>query len=569
MKLKKRQAKSNISDAVSRSLPWPLLFGAKYLQVNFLETLLGTLLALTAQIAFIASFLLPLKIVMLMASDGTPRFLRLLPISMEKDQLIIMLATFSIAAYIFYQFANKIIDKVTTRGAAKLESRNRKLVLFEGQHDLIRKSYRNYVEIAGNICFCLLAALPLFFLYPEVFYVVLAVLLTTTLVIITLWISIPGNREAILSSMPATLNTSSTAGFFFIFATIILDYAFFTLPNSILTILLSMILGRQILNQAQQAANKFLFLNRNQQRLTALLFHNQALSNPAPKNHQIYQFLQPEHEVQVQLKEFLRELDDTMDNREGLKWIDSGLNNIFFFTTRSKVTNASFLVKVFNKNKTQEARHEETLLSSTPSELPSPPLIETTVISGFHIHVLDITGLNFTQPAPEHEKSFRLSLAEVKVPPSLWSSYRRSKKLIWDRINQDTLKHLKLALPDQDAVAQFEDNLPLIRKTVKLLPIKISLPKNQQNFLIGNSNQNQVVCAHWGKWCIEPIGHGWNKVLGLSSENDKSAEAIGLAINLFKIENSLEKQCFNNALSLMSDTNELLKKTTDLSIVQE
>ncbi|MCG7199140.1 hypothetical protein MD273_05285 [Marinobacter pelagius] len=567
MKQKKRQAKPNISKAVSRSLPWPLLFGAKYLQVNFVETLLGTVLALTAQIAFIASFLLPLKIVMLMASNGTPRFLRLLPISMEKDQLIITLATFSIAAYVFYQFANKIIDKVTTRGAEKLESRNRKLVLFEGQHDLIRKAYRSYVEIAGNICFCLLAALPLFFLYPEVFYVVLTVLFSTTLLIITLWISMPGNREAILSRMPATINTSSTAGFFFIFATIILDYAFFTLPESILTILLSMILGRQILNQAQQAANKFLFINRNRQRLTALLFHNQALANSPSKNHQIYQFLQPEHEVRVQLKECIKELDETVDTQEGLKWIDSGLNNIFFFTTQSKVTNTCFLVKVFNKNKTQEARHEETLLKSAPSKLPSPPLITTTVINEFHVHVLDITGLNFTDPTPDHDKNFRLSLAEVKVPPSLWSSYNRSKKLIWDRINEDTLKHLKLAFPDQEAVSQFENNLPLLRKTVKRLPIKISLPKNQQNLMVGTSRE--VICAHWGKWCIEPIGHGWNKVLGSSADNDNSAKAIALVINLFKIENSLEKQCFNNALNLISDTNELLKETIALPAVQE
>jgi hypothetical protein len=175
-------------------------------------------------------------------------------------------------------------------------------------------------------------------------------------------------------------------------------------------------------------------------------------------------------------------------------------------------SNRSYLIKLFNKQINIKALHEASLLTEPVSRLPAPPLLNTTLVNGYHCHVFDVTEYHFqeTHIQPKDIQSLRSRLLEVEVPDLLEDTYSLSKKFLWERIDSSFFERLKLIATENelDTINHIQNNYSHIKRVLKNLPLTISIPIKKHLVML-NSDRNAVT-PHWADWSIEPSGYGWN-----------------------------------------------------------
>lgn len=546
------------------SLPWPLLLSAKFVQVNLIGTVLAAVLALLGQIAVIGAFILPLKIVMLIGGDGIPEFLPVFMESLDKEVVVSALAGLSVASYIFYQLSAKAIEVISLSGVAQIEKRTQKLYLFEGQRELTQRSYTKYIDAVASFSYILLGTALLAIIYPEI--AVTFVSYVTLCVTGSLLIFFKNNEihEENITYIQKHIPTLVGVGFFLIFLWILVDYIFLTMPSNFLVLLVSIVLGRQLLSQTAVAINSLVFLSNHKIKLKAILLHGEVLQPSAKKSDSFWEFLEPGSAPNKQLQVALMDLSGAFKDSLNLEWRDSALPGIAFLNATADRDGKVYLVKVFARNKLAEALHEAALLLERPESLPSPKLLATHVILGHHLHIFDLTGYSsFSKiPKPSEHNSLVLSVSNSKVGDALVSRYTRSHQMLWDRLDESLVKKIVLTSPGRDIAKEFLSKLPSIKETLRCQPLCLYNPQ-VGNPLLWATKSESVVLLHWGKWSLEPYGAGLSLNYGrkesgldvLSEASDSSLKSTGerknviLSATIYKVSQQLMTHQFNKAIT--------------------
>jgi hypothetical protein len=547
------------------SLPWPLLVGAKFIQIHPLGTPSAVVLSLLGQIAMIGAFLLPIKIIMLMAGDGIPGVLPASVADLDKKVIISGLAGLSFISYLFYQASTRIIDAIAASGVRRIEKRTQKLHLFEGQHELTKKSYTRYIDTVASFSFVFFGTLLLLFFYPEIAITFLAY---TTICTASVVLILKQKKEISpedISVLQQKIPTLTGAGFFLIFLWIMIDYIFFTIPNNFLILLIAAILGRQLLSQAAVAANSLIFLHNQKQKLQAILFHRETLQPTTNKISSFWAFLEPDSVQQKELQELLETLSNAPTNSNAslewsasLEWRDSGLPGIAFLNATNNNDGQSFLIKIFDRNKSVEALHEAALLLDQPDLLPSPKLVATQLISGHHIHIFDLTEKPPSPYTPNQAEkdALILKISEVKISDALMSRYTRSHQMLWETLNQELIHKILLAHPRGHVTDELESGLKAIQETLKNQPITLFNPQINNLNLWVKGEQGSLL-LHWGSWSLEPYGSGLseNHLKKINSEEGKSAQSKGLSTSAtaYQMIQGAKRNQFKGAIAMIKE----------------
>src|SRR5690606_7120506 len=229
------------------------------------------------------------------------------------------------------------------------------------------------------------------------------------------------------------------------------------------------------------------------------------------------------------------------------------------------------LIKVFDKQKSAEARHEAALLLQSPDELPSPKLLSVSVINGHHVHLFDFH--NYSEDVAGRPgaltKSFEIRLLHAKPPESLAEQYERSKVMLWNRVDHSLLARLRvIATPKEEQILnEFESRLPIYRTVLKSLPPVIANPARNPKLYV-RDRDGHLASIHWGKWTLEPFASGMQVTDGTPAPDqdyleslqqqapDKvkiSLPAVSLAFNFGRIEAHASRQCYRSAIQAMAD----------------
>lgn len=443
-----------------------------------------------------------------MASDGMPSFMPSIAANVDKKTLVSVLASLSIASFAFYHLTNKAIQAIAKSGASRIEKRNQKLHLFEGQEELTRNSYTRYIDTVASINFIILGLLVLLLLYPEVALIYVSY-------IFFCFIGTTARRkikkidaDTLFSSIQRNLPSITGIGFFLIFFWVLIDYIFVSIPESFITLLISIILARQLLSKTSAIINSIFFFARQKQKLKALLFHGATLEPSFKSQKTIWDFLDSTTTSYQQLQELIKPILNSPSKMIEMTWTDSGLPGVGFVKAYSSDSEKTFLIKLFDKKKTADARHEASLLLDPPDKLPSPSLAINTAMCGLTIHIMDITGYVF--PLGDSIRPFKdevaLKISEATVPRTLLSRYVRSHRMLWDQL--EDLEHQKLESLSKDINIKqhLSTMLPKIRGELKGLPLRIYNPQLANANIYAQSPTGEIEILHWAKWVIEPLG---------------------------------------------------------------
>lgn len=564
-------------------LRWSLSLGAKFYRVVPVLTLIIVFLTIVAQISSLLSFFLPLKIVILLGSEGMPRYFPAAFAQFDRDWLIGGLSAATVGFFLLSLLANKLIEHSTSVGAVKLLGKSHKMVLFENQDDVAANGYKRYSSALAGGVFIVLALGALGWFYPSMASLIGVYIIVTFLLLLSLHQAYEGFREYLDKSLAAALDLTANLGFFVVFAYLVVEFIFLSPPGFIIAII-SILVSRQIFGRATALVNAIAGLARQRPKLDALFFHGKVFVSQEPQTGKknLWNLLTPESR-NVWISSVLKEasVHSKASNELNVAWLESSQPNMpNLLVSYSEQPDAQYLLKLFDSNRKSFAQHEATLATEKPAGLPMPKLILATEVDRFPCQVYELLPGKLLKPKEVIPKlpALEAQLFSLDLPANLVNRYLRSRPVLGDRLSKVLLERLYVAAAGHDdtvRVAEVVERLPEIRAQLQALPLILINPKVKPSVWMKHEDESFDV-LNWDNWSLEPLGAGWfsaGKNMDLlfehlrmeAKENGKlkeiQPELAHLSALVSELERLVTKQSLLAALGLLPC---ILNKLNDL-----
>ncbi|WP_019583471.1 hypothetical protein [Thioalkalivibrio sp. ALE16] len=510
------------------SLKWSSRLGAKFFWAVPAATSTVVAATLVSQIALLLAFFLPLKVIILLGSDGIPRYFPPAFERVDRDALIIWLTIATIAFYLLYLLAERVIAWGAERGATRLLARSRKMVLFEGQDQVASRSYKRYAAALAGGVFVLLAILLLLWLYPAVGWlmVIYAALAGGSLVALLLLSS--AMREKVQASLASWTAVMAAVGFMLAFGYLVVDFLYRD-PPGLIPAIIALLLSRQGFNRLGALVPSLNDLYQQRSKLDALFFHRAAYHPPTVlQGASVMDLLFPEERAQW-IPRVLHDLAEESSTADVVvRWQELMVSGVF--ALRCEVAGGgTYLVKLFEDKSMGQARHEAALLSAAPRGLPAPGWVGATSVRGYRCHVLKLDdGQGSTAQNPQSLLlDVRTRLLQLLPGKAMVAQYGRSRARLWQRMDAPLLDSLRIATDgcSEEHLRALVERLPEWQEHLRNAPMVFHNPDLKPATVIATQD-GAGVALHWGRWAMEPAGVGWPASSKGSEDLKHAAEVI-------------------------------------------
>ncbi len=497
-----------------RSVPWWIRLVGKVMVVAPRVTFAIVIFNLIAQIALLLSFLLPLKVVMLLgAGDGLGFFPEWLLFS-GREGLVLLLSSLAALSYVVHYSCTRIVDNLLVSGVGVLLESTSKIDLFENQEDIAFKAYFQCTDSLARAVFFALAFLVISLLYADVAVVLASFLVPAS---IYFWFAWRTSRVPLVwegKNFPKLVGLYGTVTFFAVFIFVVCDFLWLRPPEFIYAIV-AIILSRQLVAQASGGVVNVSQLVKSRARLGALFFHDVVFQPSEPKASNGVWGLISDVRTFDWLSDVFNEIDCDIDvSTAGVRWLQGGVRGVLFLHFYNASSRRQFFVKLFDSNKGSGARHEASLLDSSCLSgcAPWPQLEYAGLVDGFRCNVLSVQSID-SRPGgndfKNREKEFWFNLLCSPPPGKLIDRYRRSKPMLWARLHEGVLDrlHLIAAPEEREILGWCYANWNKILSCLRSLPLVFYNPVVNAEVLVDAAGGARHI--HWGQWSLEPVGAGW------------------------------------------------------------
>lgn len=546
---------------VFSTLRWSVSLGAKFFRVVPFYTFIIVMLTLVAQLSTVLSSFLPLKVIILLGSEGMPRYFPSSFQAIGRDTLIVLLSVATVCFFLLTLLANKLIDLATARASEMLLTKSHKLTLFENQDQVAANGYQKYSSALSGLVFVGLTLLGVGYFYPSMSLAVIGYCVSVFILVLGFAHFISGFKEYLEIKISFFVSLVTNLGFFFVFAYLVLEFVLWT-PPGFIVVIVSLLLSRQIFSRVNGFVVGVYGLSKQKQKLDVLFFHGkQLIPSASTSNHKsIWGLLHPEVR-NAWLLRLLAEIDRPIARTDAIKatWMDSSQPDIPHLQVSSESTDRVFLVKLYEKNRTALAKHEASLLLDPPKGLPAPRLLLVTELEKLACHVYELqSGMLLTKKDTRHAvKPLRYHLALLSPPVGLKNRYLRSKPMVAERLTANFLERIKVAAKDQHhlmIVDQFLTTIPELKSRLDKLPLALVNPELPRS-LWSEQEISSPLSMNWEKWSLEPLGCGVppNQIdeflVYIASENSEKKyyvkldpDSVRLAASALELERLINKQ---------------------------
>lgn len=489
---------------------WCLSLGAKFTQVVPKRTAFIVVCTLVSQISTLLASLLPLKVIIMLGSDSVPRYFPGFLLELDRNVILALLASSAIGFFILHQLAEVAIRVFTASGSRVLLSKSHKMELFNNQQDIAESAYQRFSRALAGGVFVAIAGSAMLWFYPKMALFISAYVL---LCFLYLYFAIKYNdklKDSIQTYLPKQVSFFSSIAVFVAFAALVLDFMFFT-PPSVIIAIISFLLSRQLLTRLAGFINDFYSLSLQRVRLDAIFFHGKVLLPQHNKGQQkFWEILQAEQRAEW-LPALLQEFIEDVKEIESCEWHQLAANGIAAF--KVSVNGKSYLVKIYDTNRTTQAKHEATLMAAEVAGLPALQWVGASQILTFHclLYSMPEGVVVERKEFKEQSDAFRTCLLGLELPRDLVDLYTRSKPQLDQRLDSELLERMALAATTAEQLQQLSaitEALPEILSLLRRLPLTMV----SGNIVYPNLwlvNDDISLLTHWGNWSLEPVGSDW------------------------------------------------------------
>lgn len=552
------------------ALKWAFSVGHKFFRVAPGVTLTVVTSTLVSQFSILLAFLLPLKILMLLGANGIPRYFPSFFSGVDREFLVVLLSFLAVVFYLVHIAAERVIYRCSAHGSNLLLEKSKKISLFENQEDVAGKAYQRYSRSLAASVFILLVAIVMACLFPELllfifFYAIVSIFACSFLY------SLGGKfKKSLDENTVQTVSVVTNLGFLLSFGFMVVCFITGN-PPSILVAIVSIITIRQGFSRLLGFVSDIKGLYGQRLKINALFFHGHVLVHEVKRHEADFWALLQSPRREVWVREVIERVCSRTVSKVELSWWQMGVPDVAAFYVKcfffNSLEEAEFFIKLYNNNKNSLARHEATLLTSNES-LPSLPLLSVEKVGSMNCHVFEwISGrkapLNKVKSA-----GFNLleELIEKRPDKELASQFKRSKPLLWQRVDDRMVDHLCIisemaGSAQEKSMKEFREKTDFVRERLRSLPLVFVNPDKKAGSLL--ETEKGYLMLNWGRWSLEPLGFGWpsqpNQIqrlvrcLNESRQNNSflrevSAENVKIAALVSSMEKAYLRQDFLTAV---------------------
>lgn len=559
-------------------IKWLYSIGKKFLKNVPKNTSIVIFFHLISDISILIAFLLPIKIILLLGSQNIPKYFPDLLKSLDKEQLVFLLTFISILFYILFVVSSHIILKYTKKGSKNLLHKSDKIALFDNQDLLAFQAFQRYTRVVASIIFIILSLSFIGYFYLEI-----SLILSIYIIIIWLFFSLlfeyfHNTYQQIVININNMLKFISAIAFLLVFIFIIIDFLYID-NKSIIIALISLILSRQITSHFTKIIMDINYLYTNIATINALFYHAHTLSSTTFNKNKTFWNLCKEEQREEWINDiFYNNLKIPSTYKVKSSWYDIEHHDILGFEVviynEKDVIQDCFLLKVFNKNRLKMAINERSIIFSIKN-LPSLELVNFSKLGELECHIFRSNGLHKIDQRETSTKMIEIkkTLMSLIIPNEFLEKYKRSHSLIWQRLDQNLITQLNLAVDNKNLIKEFEAYLPIIEEVLSNLPLGLTNNLTYSYNLISD-HTDQPLLLNWGIYNIETIGSGWKidkknmKILketivelqeSCSKFENVKIKDVKLAAFVYELERLYKKQLYAQAIDIIPNIIRLVK----------
>lgn len=500
------------------------------------------------QISSVLSVLLPLKVILLVGSDGVPVYFSFFITPQTKSYWVAILAIATIALFGLAQYLEQVVNRNATKGAQYLRNSANQAPIGANEDELATTTYQRVTDTCAKITFSALSLVVGLLILPHLFIATIVIILFQ-LGLISRSID-PSSQGAVGRSgrylreeTNHAVKLLKTINFFSVFILLLLSFLF--LPNvNRLAALASIIISRQLFNGLGDFALNATKLAGDRERIDALLFRESRFAGTsasrgaalsayfsAPKRLNRVKQLTDVRSGAQSHQDFghLCSLDRVTESL----WIDPGGYCWAIFDLYGPGGtldgNRLFREYVYDGNLRGLEQHDFLLQYLDCEALRCLRPVGQYTDGAFIGRIVEYGDLR-----PVAGRSWTLArqallshLWNLPIPDSLFSSFVAVHLQLHERIDDAFLDDLRLAA-DEDwawsAYQRFGHMIPDMRDRVSRLPVfLLNYRLTPGNVLTTSSDEARLVA--WNYWGLEPIGAGFQPGLDGASLLVTAAEA--------------------------------------------
>ena len=510
----------NLFAETKATLRWAFQILGQFMRVVPGVTLAVVVYLTVARITRLLAFLLPLKVVLLAGSDGMPRFFRAF---LSPEQRTIGIAVLSAAAIVSYGltlFLEARSKRLSDSGGADLLSAAGVMSVVANQREEIQNIYVRVTQVVSAALFVIagtlvLAALDLL-LAGYLFGLILCFYFLTAWALDGVT-PLKRNRIAALIDRRFASYLGVLSSIAFLSGFLVILYPFLTEGGgNVLVAIICIIVMRQTTGALTGAIKDIVGLVQKRQLVDTLVF-------PDRQFHQVEGGEQRTLRVLFGRQDRERLVADALAGlcRPGqavqVEWLDPPLRGTAEFAIAlrgGEEPDRHFRQRVFPPRLGRMVENEDLLFRHIAREAVRAAPVATRFAHGEHECIVYEAGTGAAPAAAALSAAhgdFIATLWSVEPPPALVRVYSASHKAMQDRLTDDLVARMDVAV-DSDAAAEvlerLRDALPAIREVLAGLPLALINPAFTRAQTVLGSDGVIRVLGGWGDWTLEPMGAG-------------------------------------------------------------
>ncbi len=476
---------------------------------------LAILLFLASQLLQVLAFFLPLKVLILIGSEGVPSYLHSYVTNETKSQFIVALAIGALICYLLYALCDYAVILLGKQISEKIRTKAQKISLIANLESLANDLIIRLIK-SGSTYFMVFAGFVLGFLIEWRLFALLVIVLITEYWILSLkWqkYSMPEHsalKERFLRNRNTIFTIVSSINFFIGFCGLFFLVYQEEISNLIIAILLILLI-RQISQRILLAVNDGIFLFTNKENVMAIFYSQGIIENKIGHHQKSFEYLISQTNIKRTFNDQLQYMEIDL-SEASLEWVDITQPQVALFKmgAKSLKNNTQLWLKTYGGNKKSDFEKEQEFLSSV---LNSGVKQASVLLSGeTHglFYILFETPLLNEIPEKEFKhckEPLFLNLWKLKPTASFNSRICRSIPSLCERLTSKKLESLTVAVGNafenetlEKTIKQFEDILYHLKQVPKSLVNKDLSLLNARRTPEGN-----IILLNWHKVTLEPI----------------------------------------------------------------
>lgn len=491
------------------------------------------------QVVTFLVFFLPLKVVLLVASDGVSRYFQFFITQKTKSTWIVGLVAAILVFYVVSIRLDTVADRNASRGAKSLVSNAEQVPVTSDPEDFARSVFYRIGETVGGLIFSTLTLVAGAVVFPAFFLAIPVLLLVEFGAVAASLSETPpvrlGSLGAFVAKNPQDfIKWLRQINFLIVFSILIVLFLTLEGLNPLLGIA-AILLSRRLFGALRKVVRDTLKLSSDRRFVDALLFPEARVRVSAAPDRE--QLLGTALSSARRLEEFRGLTGPTAKDKEVAwytddpstlellqsveddVWVDSGQTRTAIFDLYGAGVDGSperlFREYLYSGKASRGLeQHDYLLRFFDTGALRSPGTVLEYRHHGLVGRIVDFRGVNdFDERRWQVRRRELLEhLWALELPTALIEAYESVHPHFHEQLLDDFLAPLRVAADERWAKSAYElltSRLPELCEDVAELPLMLFNERlTQRNVLVGSDGC--ALLLDWTSWSLQPVGSGFN-----------------------------------------------------------